>query len=190
MPRRGGRLILMGLAIAAFAVLGWLITVIATGWISHPKTTEDLTGVWSAAERTPLGETTTVSVPPGQTLVAFLVGTDLGSIAGTTSGSCTATSAGSPVELSWPVLLNHAVEARKTDGLERVATAGWTNHTGSASVVDISCTTADSTVRYFVALPSRTAALVDPPWFQPGGWVALGAVGAALITAGLLALRR
>lgn len=184
------RLLVAGLAAVAAAVLGWGVTFLAAGWAAYPDTVEDLTGVWTEAGPTPLGGTAAVGVPPGQTLVAFLVGTDLRGFAGTTSGSCKATSSGGPIGLRWPVLLDYSVDARLTGGLEAVATAGWTNHGRTTADVAISCTTIDSTVRYFVAVPSGTARLADRPWFQPWGWVTLGAAGAALIVAGVTASRR
>lgn len=184
------RLLVAGMAAVAAAVLGWVVTFLAAGWAAYPDTVEDLTGVWTEAEPTPLGGTATVGVPPGQTLVAFLVGTDLRGIAGTTSGSCTATSSAGPVGLRRPVLLDYSVDARLTGGLQAVATAGWANHGKTTVTVEISCTTIDSTVHYFVAIPSGTARLAEQPWFQPWGWMILGAAGAALIAAGVMASLR
>ena len=96
---RAERLVKAGLAIAVLAVLGWIATLLAVPFLRQPDTTEDLTAAWAHAGPTPLGQPTAVAVPPGQTLVAFLVGTDLYGIAGTTTGTCTASRDGRPVNL-------------------------------------------------------------------------------------------
>lgn len=70
------------------------------------------------------------------------------------------------------------------DGQETVAIAGWTSKFDQAARVEIRCTTADSTVDHYVAVPTRTAVVTSTPWFQPWAWVALAIVGAALIVAG------
>jgi hypothetical protein len=90
-------------------------------FLQHPDTTEDLTAVWKQAGGTPLGQSSTVAVPPGQTLVAFLVGTDLYGIAGTTGGTCTADTGGRTLDLGWPVQLNWSLTDVLNDGQQIVA---------------------------------------------------------------------
>lgn len=183
-------LLKLGLTVVALAVCGWLITLVALPFSQQPSTTEDLTAAWTHAGDTRLGQSATVTVPPGQTLVAFLVGTNLYGAAGTTSGSCAASADGRPLSLGWPVLINRSLAGVLQDGQETVAIAGWTNRAGVAVSVVITCNTIDSTVTHFVAVPSRTAVIPTDPWFQPWGWVALGAMGAALTALGLLRISR
>lgn len=182
------RLVLTGLGLLAAALIGWLGTLVGLAWATDPDVVEDLTGPWSAAGVTPLGGSATVAVPPQQTLVALLVGTDLRSIAGTTTAECSARTGGRPIPLGWPVLLDFAVTGLLAGEREAVAIAGWTNTGAAAVTVDITCDTADSTVEGFVAVPSTTAAIARDPWFQPWGWVALGAVGAAIAVGGVVRL--
>ncbi len=188
--RPGERLVLTGLAALVVAFAGWLGTLVGTHWAAQPDVVEDLTAGWTAAGVTPLGRSAAVTVPPRQTLVALLVGTDLRSIAGTTTGDCTAASGGRPVALGWPVLLDFSVTGLLSGNQEAVAISGWTNTGPAAARVDIRCDTADSTVEGFVALPSSTAVIPRDPWFQPWGWVALGVAGAALAAAGVVRLPR
>ncbi len=180
----------VGLATVVLAALGWLITLVALPLSQQPSTTEDLTGVWTDAGDTRLGQQSTVTVPPGQTLVAFLVGTDLYGVAGTTGGSCAATAEGRPLRLAWPVLINRSLQGILKDGQQTVPVAGWTNHANHAVAVGIYCKTTDSTVTHFVAVPSRTAVIPSDPWFQPWGWLALGVAGAALTAVGVLGISR
>jgi hypothetical protein len=183
---RAGRLVKVGLATVVLAALGWIITVFAVPFLRQPDTTEDLTAAWTQAGPTPLGKTSAVTVPPGQTLVAFLVGTDLYGIAGTTTGTCTANGDDRVVDLGWPVQINPSLTDVLEGSQQTVAIAGWTNDTGGPARVDIRCTTGDSTVDHFVAVPTRTAVVTRDPWFQPWGWVAIAAVGVALVVVGLL----
>lgn len=183
-------MVLAGFSLAAAATVGWLVTGVAASWMAQPDIVEDLTAAWAASGLTPLGGTETVIVPPRQTLVAFLVGTDLRGIAGTTTGTCTATSGGRPVALDWPVLLDFSVTGLLSGEREAVAVAGWRNTGESPETVAIHCQTTDSTVDGFVALASGTAEIPREPWFQPWGWVSLGAVGAALVVTGLIRLPR
>ncbi|MCW1960069.1 MAG: hypothetical protein KIH64_016290 [Mycobacterium sp.] len=178
------RLTLAGASLVVLAVLGWLATLVALPFLQQPHTTEDLTAAWRQAGPTPLDETTTVLVPAGQTLVAFLVGTDLYGLAGTTTGTCTATGAGSPLQLGWPVQINRSLTGVIKDGQETVAIAGWTNTTGNAVRVEIRCKSSDSTVDHYVAVPAHTAVLTKGPRFQPWAWVVLGVAGVGLIVAG------
>jgi hypothetical protein len=182
----GTRLITVGLATAALALAGWLATLVAVPLAQQPPGLEDLTAAWTQAGPTPLGRPTTVPVPPGQTLVAFLVGTDLYGIAGTTRGDCTATRDGQPLSLDWPVHINPSLTGVLQAGQQTVAVAGWQNTTPGDITVEILCRSGDSTVDHYVAVPTRTAVTPRNPWFQPWAWVALGAVGAALVAAGLL----
>jgi hypothetical protein len=183
---RAERLVKVGLATAVLAALGWIITVFAVPFLRQTDITEDLTAAWTQAGPTALGQTAAVAVPPGQTLVAFLVGTDLYGIAGTTTGTCTATRDGRPVDLGWPVQINRTLTGVLDDGQQTVAISGWTNDTGSPVRVDIRCTTGDSTVDHFVAVPTRTAVVTRNPWFQPWGWVAIAGIGVTMVVAGLL----
>lgn len=176
----------VGLAIVALALAGWLATLLTVPFLLQPRGLEDLTSAWAKAGPTPLGRPTTTEVPPGQTLVAFLVGTDLTGIAGTTTGDCTATRDGAPVPLAWPVYINPSLSGILRQDEQTVAIAGWTNDTPGLVRVEIRCTSGDSTVKHYVALPSGTAVVARDPWFQPWAWVALGAVGAALTIIGLL----
>jgi hypothetical protein len=182
----GGRGVKLGLATVVLALLGWIGTSLAMPFLQHPGTTEDLTAVWQQAGGTPLGQSSTVAVPPGQTLVAFLVGTDLYGIAGTTGGSCTAGTDGRTLDLGWPVQLDWSLTDVLNDGQQSVAIGGWTNSDVRTVRVTISCSTADSTVDHYVAVPSRTAMVIRYPWFQPWGWAALAAVGLTFAVLGVL----
>ena len=185
---RNGRLAKVGLAIVVLAGVGWIATLLAVPFLRQPGTTEDLTAAWTQAGPTPLGQPTDVAVPPGQTLVAFLVGTDLYGIAGTTTGTCIATRDGRAVDLGWPVQIDRTLTNVLADGRQTVAIAGWTNDTGSTSRVTIRCSTEDSTVDHFVAVATRTAVIDRDPWFQPWGWVAMAVVGSALAVVGLMSI--
>jgi hypothetical protein len=70
------RRLTLGVAAVAVALLGWIVTQLAAPIAQKPHTTEDLTTAWNKAGPTRLGQPATVVVPPGQTLVAFLVGVD------------------------------------------------------------------------------------------------------------------
>lgn len=183
-----GRLVKLGVTTIVLAILGWLGTVLVTPFLHQPHTVEDLTAAWTRAGATPLEKSTRVTVQPDETLVAFLVGTDLRGIAGTTSGTCTAATQGRPVQLGWPVLVNRSLSGVLGDGQQTVSIAGWENRTQGPVTLDISCGTNDSTVDHFVALPSRSAVVVGKPWFQPWAWVGLGLVGVALVAAGAVRL--
>jgi hypothetical protein len=181
----GGRRVTAGVAVLGLALLGWIGTLLVVPLLQQPDTTEDLTAAWTQAGPTALGEPTAVSVPAGQTLVAFLVGTDLYGIAGTTTGDCTAVRDGRPLELGRPVHINRALTGVLADGQETVAVAGWTNATDIPVRVEVRCTTSDSTVDHYVAVPTRTAVVAHDPWFQPWGWVAIGVIGLAVIVTGV-----
>ena len=174
----------VGLATVVLALLGWIATLLAVPALQHPHITEDLTAAWTQAGPTPLGQSTTVAVPPGQTLVAFLVGTDLSGIAGTTGGSCTATVDRRPVDLSWPVRLDWSLSNMTGNRQQSVAIAGWRNDGVHVADVEIICDTKDSTVDHYVAVPSKTAVIARNPWFQPWGWAVLAAIGLALAVIG------
>lgn len=176
-----GRRVTVGVAVVGLALLGWIGTLLVVPLLQQPKTTEDLTAAWTQAGPTPLGESTAVSVPAGQTLVAFLVGTDLYGIAGTTGGTCTAARDGRPLELGHPVHINRSLTGVLTAGQETAGVAGWRNTTDQAVSVEVRCTTGDSTVDHYVAVPTRTAVVAHDPWFQPWGWVAVAILGLAVI---------
>jgi hypothetical protein len=182
-------LLKFGLGALVMAALGWVVTFVAGTFSAQPVSVENLTPAWSAADATPLGGTTTVSVPPGQTLVAFLVGTDLLSIAGTTSGTCSASAADRSIDLSWPVQINPELSGILGNGEQIVAVAGWANHGREPVSVEITCTSSDSTVEHFVALPTRTGAVQRNPWFQPWGWLALGTTGILAVAIALARAR-
>lgn len=175
----------VGVAILALALLGWIGTLVALPFLHHPDTVEDLTAVWKQAGSTALGQATAVTVPPGQTLVAFLVGTQIYGSGGTTGGACTATADGATVDLGRPVFINPSLTGVLRDGQETVAIAGWTNDTDGPVRVDIRCSTEDSTVDHFVAVPTRTAAVARNPWFQPWLWVAVAVVGTGVVASGM-----
>lgn len=179
------RLAAAGAGLLALSLLGWIATLVAVPFLQRPQMAEDLTTAWNQSGPTPLGEATTVSVPAHQTLVAFLVGTDLYGIAGTTGGSCQASSDGRPIGLGWPVQIDRSLTGVLTDGQETVAIAGWTNPADTTASVEIRCNSSDSTVQHFVAVPAGTAVVTQEPWFQPWGWVVLAGAGAALIAAGV-----
>ncbi|HPX37997.1 MAG TPA: hypothetical protein PLH92_14560 [Mycobacterium sp.] len=184
-----GRLVRLGVAIIVAAAIGLVATALTISFRNKSDVVEDISAAWRAADATPLGQSTTLTVPAHHTLVAFIVGTDLGGLPGTSSGSCAAEAAGTKIDLGWPVHIDSSVDAALTGGLERVAVAGWTNRGDGPRVVDISCTAADSGVKHFVALPTRTAVVEHRPWFQPWGWIAMAGLGAMLI-AGAAALGR
>ena len=187
-PRRsraGKIFISAGICTLVLALVGWLATMVVASMASRPTSSEDLTAVWTTSGPTQLGGSTTVEVPVGQTLVAFLVGTQLRGTAGTTTGTCSATSAGGSLQLGWPVQINPSLTGVLASGQEIVAIAGWTNIQVSAVTVQITCGSGDSTVDHFVAVPARTAVVRHDPWFQPLAWIALAAVGIAAIVAGL-----
>ncbi len=185
MPR-ARPLLTVGLALIALAFAGFLVTMIATSAAARHDGVEDLTTAWKAAGPTPLGGSTTVTVPPRETLVAFLVGTQLGGAAGTSTGRCAADADGHGITLGWPVDVNPSVEATLTHGSDLVAVAGWTNPGNAPVAVRISCNSVDSGVDHFVAVPTRTAAVRHTPWFQPWGWAGLAGVGAVLIGLGVV----
>lgn len=179
---RRASLVTLGVATAALALAGWLATTLGVSFAARPATTEDLTAAWTQAGSTRLGSTARVRVPEGSTLVVFLVGTGLYGIAGTTTGSCTAEPPA--VRLDRPVHINRSLTGVLGDGRQSVAIAGWTNHTGTPANVTIRCDSRDSGVEHFVAVPTSTAVVETDPWFQPWGWLALAAAGAALIAVG------
>lgn len=174
----------VGVVAIALALTGWLLTMVVNSHSANPTTTEDLTAVWKQAGATPLGSTATVTVPADSTLVAFLVGTDLYGIAGTTTGSCTAESGDAEIRMRRPVHINRSLTGVLRDGQQTVAIAGWANRTGDPVTLAVRCDSRDSTVEHFVAVPSRSAVVETDPWFQPWGWLALGAIGATLVAAG------
>lgn len=174
-----------GVSLLALALLGWIGTLFITPLLQRTASAEDLTAAWKRAGATPLGQSTTATVPPGQTLVAFLVGTDLYGIAGTTGGACTATGDDAArVDLGWPVLIDRSLTGVLADGQQTVPIAGWTNPTDHDVRVAIRCSSQDSTVDHFVAMPTRTGRLAHDPWFQPWLWVALAVAGVAVIATG------
>ena len=184
-PDPAGLLVKAGLGILALGVVGYLVTLIAVSFTARPHSFEDLTAVWRHAGPTALGATATVTVPPGDTLVAFLVGTDLTGIAGTTGGDCAATSQGRSLVLDWPVQIDTVLTGLLEPGQQTVPIAGWRNDDSHDSVVEITCSTADSTVDYFVAVPTRSGEVVRAPWFQPWLWAGIGGIGVLLLSAGV-----
>jgi len=174
-----------GICLLVLALVGWVATMVVTSLASRPNSSEDLTTVWTTSGPTQLGGSTTVEVPVGQTLVAFLVGTQLRGTAGTTTGTCSATSAGGSLPLGWPVQINPSLTGVLASGQEIVAIAGWTNIQDSAVTVQITCVSGDSTVDHFVAVPTRTAVVRHDPWFQPLAWIAVAALGIAATVTGL-----
>ncbi len=184
MARREWR-VTVGVTLLALALLGWIGTLFITPLLQHPDSAEDLTAAWKRAGATPLGQSTMATVPPGQTLVAFLVGTDLYGIAGTTGGACTAVGDdGARVDLDWPVLIDRSLTGVLADGQESVAIAGWSNPTDHDVRVEIRCNSADSTVDHFVAMPTRTGRIAHAPWFQPWLWITLAVLGVAFVATG------
>lgn len=180
----------IGLALIALAFAGFLVTMIATSMSARPggardPGVEDLSDAWRAAGPTPLGGSTAVRVPPRETLVAFLVGTQLGGAAGTSTGRCAADADGREITLGWPVDVNPSVDATLTHGSDLVAVGGWTNPGNASVAVRVSCNSADSGVDHFVAVPTRTAVVRHIPWFQPWGWAGLAGFGAMLLGAGV-----
>lgn len=182
---RSTRMITVGLAAGLLAVLGWLATTVALSFAAQTHVTEDLSAVWTPKSRTPLGRSVAVEMPADQTLVALLVGSQLQGIAGTTTGTCTASASGQPLPLAWPVHLDWRVEGRLEVQQQAVAVAGWTNPGASAVTAIVACDTPDSTVAYFVAVPSESAVIAQDPWFQPWAWVALGIFGLSLLVVGI-----
>lgn len=190
--RSGRRLVAAGLCLAAIAAVGWLVTVVGISFATAPDAIEDLTAAWKSAGPTPLGGATTVRVAHGETMVAFLVGTDLSGIAGTSTGTCSADAQGQAVELGWPVHINQSLTGLLVAGQEAVPVAGWTNDLsgGEPVTVRITCTSSDSTVDHFVAVATKTAVVEADPWFQPWAWVGIGAVGVVLTGLGISRLSR
>lgn len=184
--RRAGIWVAAGAALAVASLAGWLITMAAVSFAAKPTGVEDLTAAWTQSGPTPLGDQAAVTVPPGSTLVAFLVGTQLLGTAGTTTGTCTADSATQKIRLAWPVHIERSLTGVLSAGQETVAIAGWTNRSPAPVTVRISCRSSDSGVEHFVAVPTTSARLESPPWFQPWGWLALGVLGAATAAVGAL----
>jgi hypothetical protein len=180
---RAGWLVKTGLGLVGLAVIGWLVTLLAVSFTARPHSVEDLTAVWRKAGPTALDATASVTVPPGDTLVAFLVGTDLTGIAGTTGGSCSATSQGHPLGLTWPVQIETVLSGILEPGQQTVPIAGWSNDGSRDALVEISCSTRDSTVSHFVAVPTRTGAVEHDPWFQPWLWIGTGGCGLLVLSA-------
>ncbi|MGV0991362.1 MAG: hypothetical protein ACOYB7_03825 [Mycobacterium sp.] len=175
-----------GLALMAVALVGFVATLVIHPLLLRPHSFEDLTAAWSKAGPTALGTSAAVAVPPGATLVAFLVGTQLLGSAGTTTGTCSATSAGRTIELGSPVQIERSLTGILKPGQETVAVAGWTNNGSADARVEISCQSSDSGVDHFVAVPTRTGVVDHNPWFQPWAWVALAVAGGAVMGAGLV----
>lgn len=190
--RSGRGCVVAGICLAALAAAGWLVTLVAVSLFAAPDTVEDLTEAWKSAGPTLLGATTTVEVAQGDTLVVFLVGTDLSGIAGTTTGTCSADSPAQPVELGWPVHINQSLTGLIDAGQETVAIAGWANDApgDEATTVRITCASSDSTVDHFVAVATKTAVVEADPWFQPWAWVGFGALGIVLTGVGIARLTR
>lgn len=181
---RTGRLVKAGLGLFGLAVTGWLVTLLAVAFTARPHSFEDLTAVWRKAGPTALGATASVTVPPGDTLVAFLVGTDLTGIAGTTGGDCSATSMDREITLGWPVQIETVLTGILKPGQQIVPIAGWRNDGSQDAIVEIACSTADSTVDHFVAVPTLTGVVELSPWFQPWLWVGIGAGGLLMVAVG------
>lgn len=176
----------IGLTMIGLAVVGFVATLAIHPFLLRPDSVEDLTRAWQKAGPTALGATATVAVPPGDTLVAFLVGTQLLGLAGTTTGTCAATAAGRTLELGSPIQIERSLTGILKPDQQTVAIAGWTNDGPADAAVQITCQSKDSTVDHFVAVPTDTAVVDRAPWFQPWGWIALAAVGSALAAAGLI----
>lgn len=174
-----------GITMIALALIGFVITLVVHPFLVRPDSVEDLTAAWKKAGPTALGASSTAVVPGGDTLVAFLVGTQLLGGAGTTTGTCSATSAGRTIELGSPVQIQRSLTGVLRNGQETVAVAGWTNRGPSDAVIEISCRSRDSTVEHFVAVPTHTGVVEQGPWFQPWAWVALAAAGAVLTAVGM-----
>lgn len=174
-----------GITMIALALIGFVVTLVVHPFVVRPDSVEDLTAAWKKAGPTALGVSSTVVVPAGDTLVAFLVGTQLFGGAGTTTGTCSATSAGQIIELGSPVQIERSLTGILKNGQETVAVAGWPNRGPSDAVVEISCRSSDSTVEHFVAVPTHTGVVEHRPWFQPWAWVALAATGAVLTVVGM-----
>lgn len=174
-----------GITMIALALIGFVVTLVVHPFVVRPDSVEDLTAAWKKAGPTALGVSSTVLVPAGDTLVAFLVGTQLVGSAGTTTGTCSATSAGRTIELGSPVQIERSLTGVLQNGQETVAVAGWTNTGPADAVVEISCRSRDSTVEHFVAVPTQTGVVEHRPWFQPWAWVALAAAGAVLTAVGM-----
>lgn len=190
--RSGRRLVVFGFCLVAIAVAGWLVTLVGVSFATAPDAVEDLTPAWKSAGPTPLGATATVHIDHGETLVAFLVGTDLSGIAGTTTGTCSAGALGRTVELGWPVHINQSLTGVLDPGQETVPVVGWTNDLpgDEPATVHITCASSDSTVDHFVAVPTKTAVVETDPWFQPWAWVGIGALGVVLLGVGVARLPR
>lgn len=175
----------LGLMMIGLALVGFLATLVIHPFLLRPDSSEELTRAWQKAGPTALGASATVAVPPGDTLVAFLVGTQLLGLAGTTTGTCEATSAGRTLELGSPIQIERSLTGILKPGQETVAIAGWTNDGPGDTTVEISCHSDDSGVDHFVAVPTRSGVVNRDPWFQPWAWVALAATGAVLIVTSL-----
>lgn len=133
---RAGGFIKAGLAILGLAAVGYLVTLIAVSFTARPHTVEDLTAAWRTSGPSALGTTVSVTVPPGDTLVTFLVGADLTGIAGTTGGDCSVTAEGRRVPLGWPVQIETVLNGILQPGQQIVAIAGWHNDGSQDSAVD------------------------------------------------------
>ena len=174
-----------GLMTIGLALVGFLASLVIHPFLLRPDSSEDLTRAWRKAGPTALGASTTVVVPPADTLVALLVGTQLLGLAGTTTGTCEATSAGRALELGSPIQIERSLTGVLKPEQETVAIAGWTNDGPGDATVEITCRSRDSGVDHFVAVPTHSGVVTHDPWFQPWLWVALAAVGAVLVAASL-----
>jgi len=178
-----------GIALVIAAVVGWIGTSLVSSLAaSHNAGREDLTAQFQSAGSTALGQSTTVSVQPGQTAVAYLVGTGLHSTAGTTTGDCSAREEnGSSLDVFDGVHIDTSLTGVLSPGQELVAIAGV--RPDRAAALTITCDSHDSGVDHYVVVASNVATIAATPSWSPWAWIVGGLAGIALIGIGVARLR-
>lgn len=182
--RGGSTLLAAGIALMIAAAVGWIGTSLVSSFAASDNAgREDLTAQFQAAGDTLLGQSTTVTVQPGQTAVAYLVGTGLHGTAGTTTGDCSALDAnGAVLDVSDSIHIDTGLTGVLAPGQELVAIAGVQPE--GAAVLTVTCDSRDSGVDHYVVVASNRATITSTPSWSPWAWVLGGLLGVALIGIG------
>lgn len=179
-----------GIAVVIAAVIGWIGTSLVSSIAASGNAgREDLTSEFRAAGPTALGRSTTVTLRPGQTAVAYLVGTGMHGTAGTTTGDCSAhDESSSSLDVSTSVHIDTSLSGVLSPGQELVAIAGV--RPDRAAVLTFTCDSRDSGVDHYVVVASNVATVATTPRWSPWAWILGGLAGIALIGVGVARLPR